>query len=144
MAAYQPVVQACGTPHAYDFIIVCISWNNKKCLDTIDARCNHEDHQMSSGYETKKDNRNHADTVHGKTFSVILLLIGKTNVNHAGIFEHTKHRTKQRVSLKSGQGFGSVRFKRVYLPIEVLSRPSHLMIYTNSIYIFIYGHPVHT
>jgi len=27
------------------FIIVCISWNNKKCFDTIDARCKHEDHQ---------------------------------------------------------------------------------------------------
>jgi hypothetical protein len=35
MAAYQP--------HFYDFIIVCISWNNKKCFDTIDARCKHAD-----------------------------------------------------------------------------------------------------
>jgi len=22
---------------------VCISWINKKCLDTVDARCKHED-----------------------------------------------------------------------------------------------------
>jgi len=61
---------------------------------------------MSSGHETKKDNRKHADTVHDKTFSVILLLIDKTNVNHASILEHTKHRTNQRVSLKSGQDLG--------------------------------------
>jgi len=26
-----------------DFIIVCISWNNKKCFDTVDARYKHED-----------------------------------------------------------------------------------------------------
>jgi hypothetical protein len=25
------------------FITVCISWNNKKCFDTIDAQCKHED-----------------------------------------------------------------------------------------------------
>ena len=25
------------------FIIVCVSWNNKKCFDTIDVRCKHED-----------------------------------------------------------------------------------------------------
>jgi len=81
---------------------------------------------------------NHADTVHGKTFSVILLLIDKTNVNHTSILEHTKHRTTQRVGLKSGQGFGSVRLKRVYLPIEVLPRPSHIMIYMYSIYIYIW------
>ena len=22
---------------------MCISWNNKKCFDTVDARCKHED-----------------------------------------------------------------------------------------------------
>jgi hypothetical protein len=30
---------------SYDFIIVCISWNNKKCFDIVDARCKHEDLQ---------------------------------------------------------------------------------------------------
>jgi len=24
------------------FTIVCISWNNTKCFDTIDVRCKHE------------------------------------------------------------------------------------------------------
>jgi len=91
---------------------------------------------MTSGYETKKDNRNHADTAHGKTFNVILLLIDKTNVNHASILEHTKHRTTQRVSLKSGQGFGYVRLKRVYLPIEVLARSSRIMIHMHNMYIY--------
>jgi len=93
---------------------------------------------MTSGYETKKDNRNHADTVHGKTFSVILLLIDKTKVNQASILEHTKHRTTQRVSLESGQGFGPVRLKRVYLPTEVLPRTSRIMIYMHSMYIIIW------
>jgi hypothetical protein len=92
---------------------------------------------MASGYETKKDNRNHADTVHGKTFSVILLLTDKTKVNHASILEHTKHRKTQSVSLKSGQGFESFHLKRVYLPIEVLPRPSHVTKYIHSIHIYI-------
>jgi len=40
------------------------------------------------------------------------------------------------MSLKSGQGFGSIRLKRAYLPIEVLPRPLHIMIYMHSIYIW--------
>ena len=40
MAAYQPV---CKRAVPCDFIIVCISWNNKTCFDTIVARCNHEE-----------------------------------------------------------------------------------------------------
>jgi hypothetical protein len=30
--------------HFYDFMIVCISWNNKEYFDTTDARCKHEDY----------------------------------------------------------------------------------------------------
>jgi len=33
----------------HDFITVCISWNNKKCLDTIDAWCKHEDYRLFVG-----------------------------------------------------------------------------------------------
>ena len=37
-------VMAACFKHSMIFIIVCISWNNKKCFDTTDARCKHEDY----------------------------------------------------------------------------------------------------
>ena len=50
MAAYHPVAQACGSTPKHvgasvinDFIVVCISWNNKKYFDTTEARYKHED-----------------------------------------------------------------------------------------------------
>jgi hypothetical protein len=38
MAAYQPVVRVCGIG---DFIIVCISWNNKKCFGVYPSTANY-------------------------------------------------------------------------------------------------------
>ena len=32
--------------HSCDFIIVCISWNNKNCFDTVDARRKHEEYML--------------------------------------------------------------------------------------------------
>ena len=40
------------------FIIVCISWSNKKCFDTIDARCEHEDETEDFSYDTSEGNYN--------------------------------------------------------------------------------------
>jgi hypothetical protein len=50
MAAYRPVVQACGSLHACTtgryMLIVCLSWNNKKGFDTTDVQCKHEQQHL--------------------------------------------------------------------------------------------------
>jgi hypothetical protein len=66
MAAYRPVIQACGShcePHActtgWYALIVCISWNNRSVFDTIDARCKHEDRKSTLAKLTKTESEWH-------------------------------------------------------------------------------------